>query len=97
MMSNINSLIYSYKLTWCIFATEGELKTGIRVQGELKNGTTKLEHMLQAAHSNEDALVLLGQLYPHTKATLSAERLARLHEAALSHRRNPDVLVRVYY
>jgi hypothetical protein len=64
-----------------------------RVQGELKNGTTKLEHMLQATYSNEDALVLLGQLYPHTLANLSGKRLARLHEAAQSHKRNPDVLV----
>lgn len=63
-------------------------------QGELKNGMTKLEHMLAAVHSNEDALVLLAHLFPHVKAGLTGERLARLREAARSHQRNPAVQAR---
>lgn len=63
------------------------------MQNETKNAMTKLERVLRAVHSNVDALVLLGQLFPHVKTTYSAEKLGRIRESARSHSKNPAVQV----
>ena len=64
------------------------------MQGELKNGMTKLDHVLKAVASNVDALALLGQLFPHVRTSFPAQRLARLREGASSHPDNAAIQVR---